>query len=146
MSRFGGPLLLAPLTSLLGVRAGMNVSIINAPAGFLEALLPLPEGASLVDTSKLGLDMQVLFSSRKLELIDRLTSMTRSMAVMGSIWACFPTITDGPQVPNEDFVRLASLELGLTDVKKLMLGPDWTALRLQWKPRAPRLDLPTATA
>ncbi len=143
---FGGPHLIASLSSLLGVRAGMNVSIINPPVGFLEALLPLPEGAALVDTSKLGLDMQVLFSSKKLELVDKLSSALRGMSVLGSIWACFPTVADGPLAPTEDFVRLAALEVGLTDVKKVMLGPDWTALRLQWKPRNPRLELPTATA
>jgi Protein of unknown function (DUF3052) len=143
---FGGPHLIASLSSLLGVRAGMNVSIINAPPGFIEALLPLPEGAALVDTSKLGLDMQVVFSTRKLELVDKLSSSIRGMAVLGSIWACFPTVAEGAQVPTEDFVRLAALEVGLTDVKKVMLGPDWTALRLQRKPRGPRLDLPAATA
>jgi hypothetical protein len=143
---FGDPLLLAPISSLLGIRPGMNVSILNAPEGFMEALLPLPEGVSLLDASKLGLDLQVLFTLKKLEVVEKLTQMSRIMAVTGSIWVCFPTVGDGPQLPSEDFVRLAALEMGLHDTKKVMLGPEWTALRLQWKPRAPRLDLPRAEA
>jgi hypothetical protein len=124
----------------------MNVSIHHAPEGFMEALLPLPEGVCLVDTSKLGLDLQVLFASKKLELVERLVGLTRLMSVVGSVWVCFPTVTDNAQQPNEDFVRLAALELGLTDTRKVMLGPDWTALRLQWKAGRPRVDLPQARA
>ena len=143
---FGGPLLIAPLTSMLGIRAGMNVSIHNAPSGFLEALLPLPEGAALIDSAKTGLDVQVLFSARKTDLVEKLASLTRGMAVTGSIWVCFPTSTELTQAPSEDFVRLAALEMGLTDTKKLMLDPAWTALKLQWKPRNPRVELPSARA
>lgn len=143
---FGGPLQIAPLSTMLGIRPGMNVSVLNAPAGFLEALLPLPEGASLVDTSKTGLDMQILFASRKTELIEKLVGLTRGMAVHGSVWICFPASGDGPHVPTEDFVRLAALELGLEDTKKLLLDPSWLALRLQWRPRAPRVEKPQAVA
>ena len=143
---FGGPLLLAPLTSLLGIRAGMNVSILNPPEGFLEALLPLPDGASLVDTSRLGLDLQLFFTTRKTELVERLGHLTHQMAVVGAIWVAFPTVADAASVPTEDFVRLAALEMGLTDTKKVMLGPAWTALKLQHRPRPPRLEPPAAEA
>jgi hypothetical protein len=124
----------------------MNISIHQAPPGFMEALLPLPEAVSLVDTSKLGLDLQVLFSSRKPELVERLVALVPLMSVVGSLWVCFPTVADDLHQPTEDFVRLAALELGLTDTKKVMLGPDWTALRLQWKPKNPRVELPQARA
>lgn len=143
---FGGPFLIAPLSSMLGIRAGMNVAIHHPPDGFLEALLPLPEGAALVTDAKTGLDVQVAFSTRKLELIEQLTRMTRGMSVVGALWVCFPTNSDSAQAPSEDFVRLAALELGLTDTKKLMLDPAWTALKLQWKPRGPRLEKPSLQA
>lgn len=143
---FGGPFLLAPLSSLLGIRPGMNVSVHNAPAGFLEALLPLPQGASLVDTAKTGLDVQILFAARKTELVERLAGLTRAMAVMGGVWVCFPTAAAHASVPTEDFVRLAALEMGLTDTRRVLLGPEWTALKLQWKPRGPRLEVPDARA
>lgn len=142
---FGGPHLIAPLSSMLGLRPGMNVSVIGAPPGFMEALAPLPEGVSLVDTSKLGLDLQVLFATRKLDLIEKLALAPQKMAVLGAIWVCYPTGAD-PNAPSEDFVRLAALELGLTDTKKLILDPAWEALRLQWKPRPPRPEIPSARA
>lgn len=103
---FRAPDLLAPLTSLLGIRAGMNVSVKNAPKGFLEALAPLPEGAALVDSAKTGLDAIILFTEKKLEVLDLLTRHIPLMSVTGSIWVVFPT-GEAAGAPTEDFVRLA---------------------------------------
>jgi hypothetical protein len=143
---FGGPLRVVPLTTMLGIRPGMYVSVLNPPPGFMEALLPLPEGAALLDSAKTGIDVQILFTTRKTELVEKLVVLTRGMAVHGALWICFPSSADGPQVPTEDFVRLAALELGLEDTKKLLLDPAWLALRLQWRPRAPRPEKPQAVA
>lgn len=142
---FGPPDVIAPLTSLLGIRAGMNVSIKNAPKGFLEALLPLPEGAALVDTAKTGLDAIVLFTEKKLEVLDLLTRHIPLMSVTGAIWVVFPT-GEAPAAPSEDFVRLAGLELGLEDTRRVFLGPAWVGLKLQWRRGSPRLEKPQAQA
>jgi len=146
MSSFGGPHLIASMSSMLGIRAGMNVSIHHPPEGFMEALLPLPEGAALVADAKTGLDLQVLFSSRKTEVVEKLAGLMRGMSVTGSIWVAFPTVAETIVTPTEDYVRLAALELGLADTRKLMLDPAWTALKLQWKQRPPRPELPQARA
>jgi hypothetical protein len=143
---FGGPLRIASLESMLGIRPGMNVSIINPPPGFMEDLLPLPVGACLVDSSKLGLDMQVLFSTKKLEVLEKMTAMTRHMAVTGSLWVCFAPVSPDLGLPNEDFVRLAALELGLVDVKYTMFDTHWMGLQFKWKPSSPRLEKPQVRA
>jgi len=142
---FGPPDVLAPLTSLLGIRAGMHVSVRNAPKGFLEALLPLPEGAALLDSAKLGLDAIILFTDKKLEVIDQLTRLVTLMSVTGAIWVVFPT-GEAQTAPSEDFVRLAGLELGLEDTKRVFLGPAWVGLKLQWRRGSPRLEKPQAQA
>jgi len=36
--------------------------------------------------------------------------------------------------------------MGLHDDKRLVLDAEWTALRLNWKPRAPRLEKPQIQA
>jgi hypothetical protein len=144
---FGGPYLLAPLPSLLGIRPGMRVSVLNPPDGFLQKLAPLPEGVSLLDQARTGLDVTIFFTTRKVELVEKLSGLARGMAVTGTIWVCFPHALEGPQVPTEDFVRLAALEIGLTDNKLLLLDPAWSGLRLIWKPRSARPEKPTqATA
>ncbi len=146
VSTFGGPFLIASLSSMLGVRAGMNVSVLHAPDGFMEKLLPLPEGAALVDSSKLGLDLTIFFTQRKTEVVEQLAKLSRGMAVLGAIWVVFPSETPDILAPNEDFVRLAALEMGLTDTKKVLLDPAWVGLRLQWRAKPPRAELPQANA
>jgi len=143
---FGGPFLIAPLSSMLGIRGGMHVSIVNPPDGFMQALLPLPEGTALLDAARTGIDLTVFFTQKKTELIERLAGLSHHMSVTGAVWVVFPHGVEGPHVPSEDFVRLAALEMGLTDTKKLMLDPAWLGLRLQRKPRAPRPETPRAEA
>jgi len=145
VSSFKGPDLLVSLTTLLGVRPGMNVSVRNAPPDFLEALLPMPEGATLIDSARTGLDLIVFFTGKKLELVEQLTRLVQQMSVTGSIWVAFPTV-ETPLSPSEDFVRLAALEMGLEDTKRVFLGPAWLALRLQRRSRVPRIELPQAQA
>ncbi len=133
-----------PLSPLFGVRPGMTVHVQNPPEGFLEALV-LPDGAALVDSSKLGLDVQILFSTTKLALLDQLTRLIQKMAVRGVVWVCFP-VEQSAYTPSEDFVRLAALELGLTDARRMPLGPQWNVLKLQQKGKPPRPELPQARA
>ena len=143
---FGGPYLLAPLPSLLGIRPGMLVSVLNPPDGFLEKLLPMPEGVELLDHARTGLDVTIFFTLRKVELVEKLSGLARGMAVTGTIWVCYPNAPEAPQAPTEEFVRLAGLEIGLHDNKLLLLDPAWSALRLVWRPRPARLEKPQATA
>ncbi len=133
------------LVSLLGIRPGMNVSVRNAPPGFMDALGALPDGACLVETSRTGIDLTVLFAQQKLALVDHLTRAVGLMSVTGFVWVVFPT-QPSPIAPSEDFVRLAGFELGLEDSRRLLLGSDWTALRLQRRKGAPRLEKPQAQA
>ncbi len=143
---FGGPLLIAQLSSLLGIRPGMNVSVLNPPAGFLEALLPLPEGACLLDDSRLGLDVVIFFTQKKTELVEKLPQLARKLSVTGALWVAYPETGDTVHHPTEEFVRLAALEMGLTDTKKLVLDPAWSALRLQTRARPPRPEIKRAEA
>jgi hypothetical protein len=139
--KFVGPHALVSLSTVLEIRAGMNVSVRHAPDGFFE-VLQLPPGAALVDNVKTGLDICLFFAERKVELVDALPKLARSIAVTGSIWVGFHHFCDHEHQPNEDFVRLAALECGLVDTKKVLLDPKWSALRIQWKPRTMRPEKP----
>lgn len=141
-----GPDVFIALPSLLGLRPGMKVCVVGAPAGFSESFAPLPPGVELVPTAKTGLDLTIFFTRHKVELVEKLPALARGMAVTGRVWVCFPAESEGERSPTEDFVRFAALEAGLTDDKHLLLGPRWAGLRLAWKPRAPRLEKPQVQA
>ena len=102
--------------------------------------------AELLDSARTGLDVTIFFTSKKVELVEKLPSLARGMAVTGTIWVCFPHALEGPTIPTEDFVRLAALEIGLNDNKLLLLDPAWSGLRLVWRPRAARPEKPQVSA
>ncbi len=127
---------------VLGIRPGMKLSLMNAPDGFVELLSPLPAGSEWLPSAKTGLDITLFFTSRKVELVEKLPSLAQGMAVTGSIWVCYMAGTDNPAVPTEEFIRLAALEVGLVDNKRAILTSKWAGLRLVWRPRTPRLEKP----
>lgn len=139
---FGPPEL---LVSLLGIRPGMNVSVRNAPKGFLEALGALPDGAALVEQSKTGIDLMILFALQKLALVEHLSRAVQQMNLTGSIWVVIPS-AETPFSPSEHFLRMAGFELGLEDNRRLLLGTDWLALRLVRRKGGTRIEKPQAEA
>jgi hypothetical protein len=143
--KFVGPHALVSLSTLLEIRAGMNVSVRHAPDGFF-SVLTLPAGAALVDDVKTGLDIALFFAKHKVELVDALPKLARGIAVNGSIWVAFEHFSQNELAPGEEFIRLAALECGLVDTKLVLLDPNWSALRLQWKPRNMRPEKPRVVA
>lgn len=135
-----------PLTTVLGIRPGMKLKLVNAPEGFIELISPLPPGAEWLSSAKTGLDVTVFFASRKVELVEKLPGLAHGMSVTGGIWVCYMPGNDNPAVPNEEFIRLAALEMGLVDNKRAVLTSKWVGLRLVWRPRTPRLEKPQIQA
>ncbi|MBI3183603.1 MAG: DUF3052 family protein [Myxococcales bacterium] len=138
------PYLLAPLPSMLGIRQGSKVCVINPPKGFVQKLNPLPDGVEFLITARTGLDVILFFTEDKLELVERLPALARAMAVTGGIWICWPQGADAAKrnALSEEFIRLAALEVGLVDNKLCTLDELWSALRLVWRPHRPRPERP----
>ncbi len=132
---------IAPLSTMLGIRAGSKVSVINPPRGFVQKLNPLPEGVEFLVTAATGLDVILFFTRDAPELVARLPALARAMAVTGGIWVCWPHGEDIRSSVSEDFVRHAALDIGLVDNKICSLDEVWTGLRLVWRPKG-RLDKP----
>jgi len=133
--------LIAPLCSMLGIRSGSKVSIINPPRGFLQRLNPLPDGVEFLITAATGLDVILFFTPDAKELVARLPALSRAMAVTGGIWVCWPHGEGIRSSVSEDFVRQAALDIGLVDNKIAVLDESWTGLRLVWRPKG-RLEKP----
>lgn len=132
---------LASLTTVLGIRAGSKVSIINPPAGLAQRLNPLPQGVEFLVSARSGLDLILFFTDDAKDLVERLPALSRAMAVNGAIWVCWPGPERVKGPISEDFVRQAALEIGLVDDKRCEIDESWSGLRLIWKPRS-RVDKP----
>ncbi|HSP77911.1 MAG TPA: DUF3052 domain-containing protein, partial [Myxococcaceae bacterium] len=66
------PYAMASLPSMLGIRAGSKVSVINPPRGFVQRLNPLPDGVEFLITARSGLDVILFFVQDAHELVQRL--------------------------------------------------------------------------
>ena len=80
------PYAMASLPSMLGIRAGSKVSVINPPRGFVQRLNPLPDGVEFLITARSGLDVILFFVQDAHELVQRLPALSRAMALTGGIW------------------------------------------------------------
>lgn len=121
------------LCSVLGIRAGSKVSVVNPPPGFVVRLNPLPDGVEFLVTAQTGLDVVLFFTRTVGELLSRLPALARSITLPGRIWVAWE---DGGSTLDEDMVRQAGLDLGLVDDKRALLGDSWVALRLKRETRA----------
>lgn len=131
------------LCTLLGIRSGSKISLINPPSGFAQKLNPLPDGVEFLITAQTGLDVTLFFTDDKVELVERLPALSRALAVTGGLWVCWSKKESERGAVFEDFIRLAALDIGLVDNKKGPLDERWTGLRLVWRPRGPRPERPS---
>ena len=121
------------LCSVLGIRAGSKVSVVNPPPGFVTRLNPLPDGVEFLVTAQTGLDVVLFFARTAGELLSRLPALARSIALPGHIWVAWE---EGASALDEESVRQAGLDLGLVDDKRAAFGDRWVGLRLKRESRA----------
>jgi hypothetical protein len=75
-----------PLIKKLGLKAGQNVAIAGAPAGYLGLVGPLPEGISLAEAGNEPLDFAHTFVTARAELEQQITALLARIASDGMIW------------------------------------------------------------
>lgn len=137
MTPFSG----VPLPSILGIKSGAKVSVINPPRSFVQRLNPLPDGVEFLVTAQSGLDLILFFTSDSQELVQRLPALSRALNLQGSLWVFWPSGPDLKTVLSEEFVRHAALDIGLVDNKMCLVDATWSGLRLVRRPRG-RVDKP----
>lgn len=122
-----------PLWKKLGIKEGSLVLAVSAPAGFAEALEPLPAGARVVKAmpARGELDVAVAFVDRAKELAPTITKLKPRLAQAGGLWIGWPKKASGIATDvTEDLVREAGLGLGLVDNKVCAIDDTWSGLRL----------------
>lgn len=77
-----------PLARKLGIREGSRVRVVGAPAGF--DLGPLPPGVELLRRAGRGLDVALLFVTRRAELARRFASLEAALEPDGRLWVAWP--------------------------------------------------------
>jgi hypothetical protein len=124
-----------PLATKLGIKDGMVVGVLDAPAGFdPHAVEGMPAGATVRTQARGRLDVIVSFHLHRTQLEARVPVLLRALDVDGGIWFCWPKRASGVATDiTEDTVREVALPLGLVDNKVCAVDETWSGLRVVWR-------------
>ena len=121
-----------PLPRKLGIKPGMTVALVSAPAGF--SLGELPEGAKVRRGARGRPALVVWFVSSRTELGWEIRRIA-GFAAGAPLWIAWRkqgarTVKGrvGVATPSESAVREAGLEAGLVDHKVCAIDQEWSGL------------------
>jgi CheY-like chemotaxis protein len=118
-----------PLPQKLGIREGRSVLLLDAPAGFEDALGALPEGARVSRSKKGSADVVLAFVRARDRLAKDMASAARRMVTGGRLWVVWAKQTSGLAMGvTQSDVRAVGLASGLVDYKICAIDETWSGL------------------
>jgi hypothetical protein len=122
------------LPQKLGIAPGARVALVRAPAGFENALDPLPDGVRLRTQVRGAQDVVLFFATREAELQRRFDALARAVAPAGGLWIAWPKRTASVATDlREGLVRDIGLSHGLVDNKVCAVDDTWSGLRFVYR-------------
>ena len=119
-----------PLVKKLGVKPGMNVCIIGAPAHYMELVNPLPPEVSLSEVNRGRKDLIHFFTRSRSVLQKTFPMLAAQMKEDGMVWISWPRRASGVESDlDENIVREIGLNAGLVDVKVCAIDETWSGLK-----------------
>ena len=120
-----------PLPQKLGIKPGLTVVTINAPADYRRLLGPIPEKVTFSDRLKADSGFVHVFTKKRSELEKTLSVLREKIADTGTVWVSWPKKSSGiPADVTEDLIRAVALPLGFVDVKVCAIDETWSGLKL----------------
>ncbi len=120
------------LPKKLQMRSGQRAVVINAPAGYLDKLVPLPDGVEIVVSEEGPFDFVQLFVHDLAELQTLLPLAIQSVKQDALLWIAYPkgSAKTGTDL-NRDRLWAAVSEHHLTGVTLVSLDEVWSAMRFR---------------
>jgi hypothetical protein len=118
-----------PLPKKLGIKSGLRVRLMQAPA---EVCSELQEALAECTMAKQAdaLDFTMLFTKSRTELTKMFSETTKLLAPAGMLWVSWPKKSSGVQTDlDENVVRAIGLAAGLVDVKVCAVTDVWSGLK-----------------
>jgi CheY-like chemotaxis protein len=111
-----------PLPKKLGIKPGITVSLLNAPAGFERTLGSIREDSRCAN-------IVFLFAASRLELERFFPAAVRAMAEKGGLWIIWPKKTSSINSDlDQNSVRRFGLDNALVDYKICAVDSTWSGL------------------
>jgi len=123
-----------PLVTKLGIKPGTAIALLDAPDGFDDLLVGMPDDVAVRHRTQGALDLVVTFQVDRSVLEKRLPVILRALRRDGSIWIAWPKkASKVPTDITEDTVREVVLPIGLVDVKVCAIDEIWSGLKIVWR-------------
>ncbi|MGQ0383408.1 MAG: DUF3052 domain-containing protein [Gammaproteobacteria bacterium] len=120
-----------PLAAKLGIKAGMAIRAVNAPAGYGAWVTPLPGGARIARSGAAKAALVHHFATRRAELASALASYRRQLGDSTPVWVSWPKKSAKVATDiTEDVIRAVALPLGYVDIKVCAVSDTWSGLKL----------------
>jgi len=118
-----------PLPKKLGIKPGLRVCLMDAPAEVRAELRVELAGCEMSD-GKPPLDFAMLFSKSKTSLRKEFKGVSKRLAPAGMLWVSWPKKSSGVATDlDENVVREIGLAAGLVDVKVCAVTEVWSGLK-----------------
>jgi hypothetical protein len=118
------------LADKLGIKPGMRVALVRAPAELASWLAPLPAGAQLLDRRAKDVGCLLVFVTRAAALRRHLAGGLARLGDGGMCWICWPKKASGVATDvTEDLLRKVVLPTGWVDVKVCAVSDTWSGLK-----------------
>ena len=128
---------ISSLVKKLQIKGDMRLLVLNAPAGFLAMLDPLPAGASVVTSGDGPFDVVHGFARDAEELVRVVPVALAALKPGGMLWFAYPKGSSGiPTDLSRDVGWSALTARGWEGVRQIAIDEIWSALR--FRPNAQR--------
>ena len=118
-----------PLPQKLGVRRGMCLGLLGAPAGFEQLLAELPDKASVQRDNLAGCSVVVWFVTQQAQFEQDLAGVLALLQPDASLWVAWPKQRSAiASNLTQPLVRKAGLAMGWVDYKVCAMDDTWTGL------------------
>ena len=119
------------LPQKLGIKPGLTVVTINAPADYPRLLGTIREEVTFSDRLKRDSSFIHVFAKKRTELAKGLSVLREKIADTATVWVSWPKKSAGVSTDvTEDVVRAVALPLGFVDVKVCAIDETWSGLKL----------------
>ena len=124
-----------PLAAKLGIKAGMRLALLHAPADYQTLLEPLPDGVLWIDDLAEGsLDFVQYFITARAALDTDFAMLKNALRPAAMLWISWPKrAAKVPTDLDENIVRAIGLTHGLVDVKVAAIDLTWSGLKFVYR-------------
>ncbi|HEU5294648.1 MAG TPA: DUF3052 domain-containing protein [Burkholderiaceae bacterium] len=120
-----------PLVRKLGLRGGMTVQVIDAPAPYERIVDGLPPDLRFVARTTALTQLVHLFATDSARLQRALATLREKLPADAVVWVSWPKKASGMATDvDENAVRRVALPLGWVDVKVCAIDATWSGLKL----------------